>query len=223
MISSRLLAIHLLVVLSTIAPTECITELSEGRFLRGAGTEEAPMHEMQEEVEERVEDVEHDLVTDLAERMKPRDIDMGTSNNQSQQLDSQSPQSPPTHQFFHLHHMKSGGTSLSSWIRCGQSRLGGHLASAALSECGATSYHRCIDNETDGCRKRIDDAVTMNFCSPLAVTNYFKWADADAVTMMRHPGEFFYIVCWTLNVICCTLNVENCIVAYCILKTALLY
>jgi len=147
------------------------------------------MHEMQEEVEERVEDVEHDLVTDLAERMKPRDIDMGTSNNQSQQLDSQSPQSPPTHQFFHLHHMKSGGTSLSSWIRCGQSRLGGHLASAALSECGATSYHRCIDNETDGCRKRIDDAVTMNFCSPLAVTNYFKWADADAVTMMRHPVD----------------------------------
>ena len=85
--------------------------------------------------------------------------------------------------------MKSGGTSLSGWISCGQSRLDIKVSSAGLSECAGGSYHHCIQNENDGCRKRIDSAVMMNYCSPLAVANYFNWTHADAVTMMRHPGE----------------------------------
>jgi len=128
----------------------------------------------------KVEQVEHEMIASLAERMRPRDIDKGTLIPEA---------SPPAHQFFHLHHMKSGGTSLSSWISCGKSRMDVHLATAGLSECGWGSYHRCIENESDGCRKRIDNAVVMNYCSPLAVTNYFNWTDADAVTMMRHPVD----------------------------------
>lgn len=85
--------------------------------------------------------------------------------------------------------MKSGGTSLSSWISCGQSRLDIKVSSSGLSECSGGSYRHCIQNENDGCRKRIDAAVMMNYCSPLAVAKYFNWTNADAVTMMRHPGE----------------------------------
>lgn len=85
--------------------------------------------------------------------------------------------------------MKSGGTSLSSWISCGQSRLDIKVSSSGLSECSGGSYRHCIQNENDGCRKRIDAAVMMNYCSPLAVAKYFNWTNADAVTMMRHPVD----------------------------------
>lgn len=96
--------------------------------------------------------------------------------------------------------MKSGGTSLSAWIRCGKSRLEAdstrkqqqqhgkiQIPLTGLSECSWSSYHRCLQNENDSCRKRIETAAVMNYCSPLAVTNYFNWTEADAVTMMRHP------------------------------------
>lgn len=87
--------------------------------------------------------------------------------------------------------MKSGGTSLSRWISCGMNRekkiTDTKIPAADLSECGYASYRMCIENDSNSCRKRINDAVIMNYCSPLAVTNYFNWTEADAVTMMRDP------------------------------------
>lgn len=155
----------------------------EGAFLRGSNI---ATHEDKEE--SSVEKSENELLKSVAQRMKPRTL---------QVFEKSSNLTSPTKQFFHLHHMKSGGTSLSSWIRCGLSRLQSHLSreldgvvsipSTGLSECSWSSYHRCIANEEDGCRKRIDNAVAMTFCSPLAVTEFFEWSDSDAVTMMRDP------------------------------------
>lgn len=126
-----------------------------------------------------VETNEHQLILDLAHQMSPRPLRTSSA--------------PESHQFFHLHHMKSGGTSLSTLIRCGVSRQGAvqgqKIRTAGLSECSSGSYHKCVQNEDDNCRSRIKNAVTMNFCSPLAVSNYFNWTEADAITMMRHPVD----------------------------------
>lgn len=121
--------------------------------------------------------------------MKPRNLQLPNMSSNSTFM--------PNKQFFHLHHMKSGGTSLSSWIRCGLSRLSSHIShqmnkniripSADLSECSWNRYHRCIENENDACRNQINAAAVMTYCSPLAVTEYFNWTNTDAVTMMRDP------------------------------------
>jgi hypothetical protein len=155
----------------------------EGAFLRGSN-----IAAHNDGKESSVEESEHELLKSVAQRMKPRTLQLFEKSSNS---------TTPVKQFFHLHHMKSGGTSLSSWIRCGLSRLQSHMSremngvvtipSADLSECSWSSYHRCIENENDGCRKRIDNAVAMTFCSPLAVTEFFNWSDSDAVTMMRDP------------------------------------
>jgi len=193
----------LILILGTIGPIESISESIEGHFLRGNDNDN---HNENDNDNHKVEKVEHEMIASLAERMRPRDIDKGTLIPEA---------SPPAHQFFHLHHMKSGGTSLSSWISCGKSRMDVHLATAGLSECGWGSYHRCIENESDGCRKRIDNAVVMNYCSPLAVTNYFNWTDADAVTMMRHPGEYLYLVLICIYIyICCWMYYDICYMLY---------
>ena len=147
---------------------------SESAFLRGTD----------------VEAKEHETVLELAKKMKPRPLHHHHDGHHHEDEDGESFRN---HQFFHLHHMKSGGTSLSSWIRCGTQRqqkvTQQTIPSAELSECSQRRYHSCIDDENDGCRKRIEGAITMNFCSPLAVTNYFNWTEADAVTMMRHPVD----------------------------------
>jgi hypothetical protein len=180
-------------VLSIITPIECTNEAEQG-FLRGTtiATNNTSASSLLVTttvvvVEDRIniEETEHTFVTSLAERMKPRTINIGDIDPNTGTVNI----APPTQQFFHLHHMKSGGTSLSGWISCGQSRLDIKVSSSGLSECSGGSYRHCIQNENDGCRKRIDAAVMMNYCSPLAVAKYFNWTNADAVTMMRHPGE----------------------------------
>lgn len=153
---------------------------AEYKFLRGISKETSPKEQQVQQQQQQQE-----LLYSLAQRMMPRNLDLGNSTH-----------SAPHGQFFHLHHMKSGGTSLSNWISCGKSRLSAastststsrSIPSASLSECSWNSYHRCIENEKDSCRKSIENAAVMNYCSPLAVTNYFNWTEADAVTMMRHP------------------------------------
>ena len=155
----------------------------ESRFLRGdTNTNVTVKH---------VEEDEEQFILNLAHTMKPRPLHHHHNHEDHDPDEPVSGLSFRKHQFFHLHHMKSGGTSLSSWINCGTGRqqkiTGTSVPSAGLSECSYKSYHKCVADDTNSCRKRIDSAVTMNFCSPLAVTNYFNWTDADAVTMMRHP------------------------------------
>ena len=101
---------------------------------------------------------------------------------------------PPSHQFFHLHHMKTGGTSVSNWINCGIKRFQQmhqvKFNRYSLSECSYTSYQKCISNDDASCRSRIDNANVMNYCAPLSVSDaLLDWKDADAITMLRHPVD----------------------------------
>jgi hypothetical protein len=172
-----------------------------------------------------MEETQQSHLLALAKRMIPRNLHTGNSTHPA-----------PPGQFFHLHHMKSGGTSLSAWIGCAKSRLeaDGHkiiqhpqhqqesqqghvrIPLTGLSECSWSSYHRCIEKEQDSCRQRIGSAAIMNYCSPLAVTNYFNWTHADAVTMMRHPGEKWWMFVLFLYIIYIYIyRLESCLPPVC--------
>ena len=147
--------------------------------------------------EKNMEQSDHAKILELANKMKPRPLRHHHHHDDEKESkehdDDGDDKNYHPHQSFHLHHMKSGGTSLSNWISCGvrrQQKIHNlKIATTGLSECAYDSYHKCIKQDNNSCRNRIENAVTMNFCSPLAVTNYFNWTEADAVTMMRHPVD----------------------------------
>jgi len=206
-ITIEALQMFVLFTLALICATEGADQ--DSSFLRGGGG--AGAQQLNET------ELEHQIITELSERMRPRSLHLGNGGSESAEA----------RQFFHLHHMKSGGTSLDHWISCALQRQrhldlnavqvaddtndkghdeGQHKGSRAeeadinekplhpiirssrLSECSTGMYNKCISDEGAGnCRANYDNAATMTYCSPLAVVKYFDWSDADAVTMMRHP------------------------------------
>ena len=157
-----------------------------------------------------IEDKYQAYFDDLKQRMKPRSLEMMTSYDNSTQTIT-----PPPKQFFHLHHMKTGGTSLSNFISCAiqrytklynaqnlhkgtaeEKKQEAHsliIPTASLSECSHSSYLKCVSDSNNRCRDRIDKASTMNYCAPLAATRHLNWNDDEyktpSVTMMRHPVD----------------------------------
>jgi len=121
------------------------------------------------------------LLTELRQRMKPSDLICST-------------ESCPEKQFFHLHHMKSGGTSVDSWIYCvrkrfQQARQGLVIPSSSLSECSVTYFKDCLKDENHACRSRIASSAMMSYCAPLFTPNMLGWDKARAITMLRHPVD----------------------------------
>lgn len=137
--------------------------------------------------------IDDDVLQAMAKRIKPRDIALTSGGDDDEGEEMSVSDGPPPKQFFHLHHMKSGGTSLSSYISCGLKRLQrsmtNHLRQYHLSECSSSSYHRCVDNPNASCGTSIESAAIMTYCAPLYVTSQFHWDDADAVTMIRDPVD----------------------------------
>ena len=162
---------------------------------------------------ETVEEINQDYFNNLIQRMKPTML-------QFESIPTKTQTTSIPKQFFHLHHMKSGGTSLSSFIACGTRRLSNlytkhsqylqqqqeqeqekkeeqddqeenhpqqlqkvsyYIPSSSLSECSWRSYHNCIQQSkpssstTTSCYERFSKASVMNYCAPLAATNYFDW------------------------------------------------
>lgn len=100
------------------------------------------------------------------------------------------------HQFLHLHHMKTGGTSMDGLINCAMQRLkrdlGYSINYANIHECSQSSYRRCISGADMGCRQRIKDASMMSYCAPLKDLGIFSWETTQehpirALTVLRHP------------------------------------
>lgn len=130
------------------------------------------------EPSEQVFDEEAAIVEKLEERMKPKDL----------MFDDKGKAVP--HQFFHLHHMKTGGTSMDHIVRCGLTRASANnhnIPYYRLSECGYSSYQKCINNEEDKCRPQVESSAVMSYCAPLFQTNQFNWTDANAITVIRNP------------------------------------
>ena len=132
-----------------------------------------------EEPMEQVFDEDGAIIQELVERMKPRDLAFDEENETAE-----------PRQFFHLHHMKTGGTSIDHVLRCGLSRActGKHeIPYYRLSECSQAQYQKCISDPEDGCRSSVENSAVMSYCAPLFQTNQFDWQDADAITVIRNP------------------------------------
>jgi hypothetical protein len=124
------------------------------------------------------------LVKEIRAKLKPREL----------KLDENGVLEP--HQFLHLHHMKTGGTSIDHLLKCGRERLEkaqnvsfGHFS---IHECARGSFKKCLEDSTDPCRSNMDHAGTMSFCSALKHLDGFGWDDASriqAMTVLRHPVE----------------------------------
>ena len=110
------------------------------------------------------------------------------------------------HQFVHLHHMKTAGTSTDKLIQCGMSRLkslGYTVPYHNLHECSGNSYKRCVSGQDVHCRESVNASAFMSYCAPLRDLDTFNWknyrqdeavdtsAEYDhpihAITVLRHP------------------------------------
>jgi len=101
-----------------------------------------------------------------------------------------------TKQFAHLHHMKTGGTSLNRLLSCALKRARGGgsrdrvLRDASIEECSSFRYNKCIHDEEDPCREKIQSAAYMQYCAPMHQMQVFDWLDdTDIVTVIRHPVD----------------------------------
>lgn len=97
------------------------------------------------------------------------------------------------HQFAHLHHMKTGGTSFNSLLRCGLDRArsirSADIPFYSLSECGWSHFYRCYGGEDPSCTQNTQDAYVMEFCAPFFAVSHFNWTGADLVTVLRNPVD----------------------------------
>jgi len=160
---------------------------SEGENLRSG----SPFNEVVSE--------EDQLVKELSDRMKPRNFFAEADANFDiiGNADDTVITIPPK-QFFHLHHMKSGGTSLNGFLNCGLNRGRTYYANhtqplnlrrSKLSECSYSSFKACTSEPDHSCNEGIQNAAYMEYCSPLSASKKFEWDAADAVTMLRHPVD----------------------------------
>lgn len=103
----------------------------------------------------------------------------------------------PARQFFHLHHMKTGGTSLGMVIECALRRLRqslppkNTLSYYSLSECNTAGYNYCMNTATNTCRSAMASSVVMTFCASLATVN------ALGKFQTQYKVRFFFVfLCW---------------------------
>jgi len=98
--------------------------------------------------------------------------------------------SMPQRQFLHLHHMKTGGTSLDSFLRCARDRLEKDhpqisellktlgerkIPHVSLHECSPKHYKTCRDDTNSTCHVSASQSVMMSYCAPLADLVNFRW------------------------------------------------
>lgn len=100
------------------------------------------------------------------------------------------------HQFLHLHHMKTGGTSVDYYLRCAMNRIKSELRHAvpyaSIHECGESFYQKCRSGENIKCQEGVANASIMSYCAPLKDLPAFDWNEPPtmgAITVLRHPVD----------------------------------
>jgi hypothetical protein len=171
---------------------------------------------------DKEEDVDARLMAALRHKLRPRPLrllpaipaphDDGDSTTTTSMS---SPRQLVPQQFLHLHHMKTGGTSMDGLIqRLQQQQVDSSeqqltFAYTSIHECGYQQYQRCVSGIDVACAERIRTAAIMSYCAPLRdlstpafawnknVTNKNDTATIDqtvveederaAITVLRHP------------------------------------
>jgi len=104
------------------------------------------------------------------------------------------------HQFLHLHHMKTGGTSIDRLLRCSMTRLkkeaNYEVPYYSIHECSRTRFTKCLTDPNNSCRASMDKASVMSYCSALKFLDEFGWwhnnnedQHVKAFTVLRHPVD----------------------------------
>eukprot|EP00977_Amphora_coffeiformis_P029071 scaffold38515_cov191-Amphora_coffeaeformis.AAC.1 len=102
------------------------------------------------------------------------------------------------HQFLHLHHMKTGGTSMDSLMSCAMRRMRSEqrisVPYANIHECAPGHYRKCLSGADARCLDEIKAAAFMSYCAPLKDLGVFEWQPSEespihALTVLRNPVE----------------------------------
>jgi hypothetical protein len=104
------------------------------------------------------------------------------------------------HQFLHLHHMKTGGTSIDKLLRCSMDRLkkeaNYEIPYYSIHECSRKNFATCLIDPENKCRAHMDEASVMSYCSALKYLDEFGWwhnnnenNQVKAFTVLRHPVD----------------------------------
>lgn len=122
------------------------------------------------------------------------------------------------HQVLHLHHMKTGGTSLSQLLKCATRRLmelNVRVNETVIHECSKHHYEQCVSGHDSSCAERVQTAAVMSYCAPIHDLQHtsFGWLDSSesssekenkessadntpkskfpfaAITVLRHPVD----------------------------------
>jgi len=110
-----------------------------------------------------------------------------------------------SHQFLHLHHMKTGGTSMEYYIACARERLrtdkGYSIPHDSIHECNKRMYEWCKSGRDRRCYQSVADSALISFCAPLKDLPDFSWGSVEngigvatppshgAITVLRDPVE----------------------------------
>jgi len=104
------------------------------------------------------------------------------------------------HQFLHLHHMKTGGTSIDRLLRCSMTRLkkeaNYNVPYFSIHECSRKRFATCLTDKKNLCRAHMQEASVMSYCSALKFLDEFGWwhnnneeNKVKAFTVLRHPVD----------------------------------
>ena len=160
------------------------------------------------------DDQDDDIIKELAQKLKPKTLhripisELPQYQQQSQASLSNTFPRPkdsktvtlPKHQFLHLHHMKTGGTSVDTHLQCAMHRLENlgesknlTIPYTSLHECSESSYKRCLSGEDTKCRERVNMVAIMSYCAPLYDLTTFGWtgdhSPAAAVAEGQNEGD----------------------------------
>ncbi len=156
------------------------------RYLNGAEDDE----------EENIAESEVEILAALTEKLTtPRELAM----------ESNDPNKLVMHQFLHLHHMKTGGTSMDRYLECARQRLktdkGYTIPYSNIHECSRDYYARCKSGQDSRCQTYVAEASMLSYCAPLKDLPSFQWGALEngvnvtippshgAITVLRHPVD----------------------------------
>jgi hypothetical protein len=156
---------------------------------------------------------EDGLVRKIAEKLKPVDLLFNEKIDEpAEEVEGEvekvtvkkkkdvSKPSLAAHQFLHLHHMKTGGTSIDHLLRCAMNRLRREskyiVNYYSIHECSRKNFAKCLVDPTNSCREKMNAAAVMSYCSALKYLDEFGWwhnnnedNQVKAFTVLRNPVD----------------------------------
>jgi hypothetical protein len=164
---------------------------------------------LESEPEPENEDVskEEGLINKIAQKLQPVEFQLfeEETEEKSGELDigeitTHKKDTLIPHQFLHLHHMKTGGTSIDRLLRCAMDRLrkeGDYdVPYYSIHECSRKRFATCLTDPENACREKMNGASVMSYCAALKYLDEFGWwldgnkeQDIKAFTVLRHPVD----------------------------------